>query len=258
MLAVWPAGCSCGGPRTEIPAIDAPRFASPPTLDGDLSEWGAVPETDAFVSTMDGSRGDPPARGRFAWDDAYLYVAFEIDDPRVIAHGEGTDPHLWEEDCAELMFDPDGDERSYVELQASPTNAVFDTLYDTRRQPQPFGHVDYTSHLEPHARVRGTVNDDQDDEGYTIEMRIPWSAFAVGDGPAAGAARESGDDAVAATGSAGTPSVTGAPHVGETWRVAMYAIDVRGDDAWRGSGWSPPLEGDFHVPARFGRVTFRE
>ena len=235
VLAALAAGCSCGAPRTEIPAIDAPRFAAPPVLDGDLSEWSEVPETDAFVSTMDGSRGDPPARGRFAWDDAYLYVAFEIDDPRVIAHGEGTDPHLWEEDCAELMFDPDGDERSYVELQASPTNAVFDTLYDTRRQPQPFGHVDYTSHLEPHARVRGTVNDDQDDDGYTVEMRIPRSAFAVGDHP-----------------------VTGAPHAGVTWRVAMYAIDVRGDDAWRGSGWSPPLEGDFHVPARFGRVTFRE
>lgn len=229
------AGCACGGPRTTIPEYVAHRFATPPTIDGDLSEWGAVPRTEAFVGTMDGSLGDPEASGRFGWDDANLYVAFEIADPRVIAHGTGTDPHLWEEDCAELMFDPDGDGLGYVELQASPTDAVFDTLYDSRRQPQPFGHVDYASHLEARAHVAGQANDDAGDEGYVVEWRIPWSAFAVGPHP-----------------------VGAAPQAGDTWRVAMYAIDVRGDDAWRASGWSPPLVGDFHVPDRFGRVTFRE
>jgi hypothetical protein len=235
LLALLLGGCACGAPRTAIPEYVAHRFATPPTLDGDLGEWTSVPRTDAFVSTMDGSAGDPEAYGRFAWDDAYLYVAFEIADPRILAHGEGPDAHLWEEDCGELMFDPDGDGLGYVELQASPTDVVFDTMYDSRRVPQPFGHVEYASRLEARARVRGTANDDDADDGYDIEMRIPWSAFAVGPHP-----------------------ISTAPHAGDTWRVAMYAIDVRGDGAWHASGWSPPLVGDFHVPERFGRLTFAE
>lgn len=228
------AGCSCVAPRTSIPEANAFHFTTPPAIDGDLAEWATVPRTEPFVDTMNGSPGSPEAFARFGWDAQYFYVAFEIADPLLVSPGEHHDDHLWESDCAELMIDPDGDGLAYTELQVSPTNVVFDTWFDSRRQPQPFGHVAWSSQLEAHVVTRGEVNDHEEDEGYTVELRIPWTAFAIGPHPS-----------------------SSPPHVGDTWRVALYALDARDDGQW-GAGWSAPLEGDFHVPARFGRVTFRE
>ena len=56
----------------------------------------------------------------------------------------GHDAHLWEQDAVELMIDPDGDGKNYFELQLSPTELVFDTRFDSRRQPQPFGHATFS------------------------------------------------------------------------------------------------------------------
>jgi hypothetical protein len=226
------AGCECGEPpRTAIPELRAPRAASRPTIDGDLSEWGAAARTETFVDTMTGAREELAPTARFMWDDRALYVAFEVDDPFLRSAGAERDDHLWEEDCVELMIDPDGDERRYLELQVSPRNAVFDTWFDTYRAPQPFGHVTWTSGMETAVRARGEVGDDAADEGYDVELAIPWAAFV----PA---------------GRDGSP-----PRPGETFRVALYVLDARQEGQW-GVGWSAPLVGDFHVPARFGRVTF--
>jgi hypothetical protein len=127
------------------------------------------------------------------------------------------------------MIDPDGDGRRYAELQVSPTNLVFDTWFDARRMPQPFGHIGWSSELRSAVVLDGTVNDDAEDRGWSAELAIPWTAF----GPL-GAQR---------------------PSRGDTWRVAMYVLDAV-PAGQGGVGWSPPLVGDFHVPDRFGRVTF--
>ena len=233
-IALLAAGCTCAGePRTEIPTYRAPRATAAPVIDGRLDDaaWESAPETEAFVSTVTGAPGDPAATARITWDDEALYVAFDVADPYLRSTLEGRDPHLWEQDTVEVMVDPDGDGRNYFELQLSPTEQVFDTRYDARRVPQPFGHVDWDSELEGATTVRGAVNDDGDDEGYVAELAIPWSAFSAG------------------------PSPASRPSAGATWRVALYVLDIRRDGG-RGVGWSPPMVRDFHVPERFGRVIF--
>jgi hypothetical protein len=229
------AGCECGAPpRTAIPELTIHRFASPPTLDGALDEWSAAATTETFVDTMTGAPSEPTARARLAWDDAYLYVAFEIDDPFLRSTFEAHDDHTWEQDCAELMIDPDGDGLGYVELQVAPTEVTFDTWFDSRRQPQPFGHIEWSSGMEASVAADGIVNDEASDDGYVVEARIPWSAFAIGPHP-----------------------MTGPPHAGDTYRIALYVLDARREGQY-GVGWSAPMIGDFHVPDRFGRVTFSE
>lgn len=232
-LASLAAGCACGEPpRTTIPELHVRRAASAPTIDGDLSEWGDAARTEVFVGTMDGSHlsGLAPT-AQLMWDDAALYVAMEVADPLLRAPGTTQDDHLWEHDCVELMLDPDGDERRYLELQVSPRNVVFDTWFDTYRAPQPFGHMDWSSELRSAVRARGEVDDDDGDDGYTVEIAIPWSAFVV-------------------AGRDGSP-----PHAGETFRIQLYVLDERTDGQWA-VGWSAPMVGDFHVPPRFGHVTF--
>ncbi len=208
-------------------------MTAPPTIDGRLDDpaWQGVQATETFVDTMTGAPASPGTVARMVWDEEHLYVAFEVEDDYLRATLTGHDAHLWEQDTVEIMLDPGGDGRNYFELQLSPTQETFDTRYDSRRVPQPFGHVRWDSGMRGATVVRGTVNDDQDDEGYVAEMAIPWSAFRAGSPPAE------------------------PPRDGEQWRIALYVLDARRQGRG-GVGWSPPLVGDFHVPERFGRVIF--
>lgn len=227
-------GCTCGAPRTEVPVYRAPLASAPPEIDGQLDEpaWRDAPRTEVFVNTMSGAPADPRTTARITWDEANLYVAFDVEDGFLKSDLSGHDPHLWEQDTVEIMVDPGGDGRNYFELQLAPTGEIFDTRYDRRRVPQPFGHTRWDSGMRGATEVRGAVNDDEADEGYVAEMAIPWTAFAHGDPPAA------------------------PPQPGEEWRIALYVLDARADGNQGGVGWSPPLVGDFHVPERFGRVVF--
>ena len=80
--------------------------------------------------------------------------------------------------------------------------------------------------------MRGTLNDAQLDEGYTVEIAIPWSAFAKGE-----------------------PKHE-KPPVNGSWRMNFFVLDARNEHDQRAVGWSPPRVGDFHVPRRFGNVIF--
>jgi len=217
------------------PSVRATYAEGTIAIDGETTEdaWRSAGRTRAFVNTMDGSPTELRADARVMWDDENLYVAFDVRDDFVRNTHEERDAHLWEQDAVEIMVDPDGDGRNYFEMQVSPTGVVFDTRYDTRRQPQPVGHVDWNSGLEAAVNVRGAANDDDEDQGYTAEVAIPWSAFDAGE-PAASR-----------------------PEAGATWRMNLYVMDARpGDAGQRSAGWSPTHRPDFHVPARFGRVRF--
>lgn len=219
--------------QPSVPSLDAAR-AENINLDGNLDEpsWASARWTDLFVDTLSGNRAAFEAKAKVLWDASNLYVAFQVEDDYLKSEFTEQDDHLWEADCVEIMVDPDGDGRNYFELQVSPRNISFDTRYDSRRQPQPIGHADWDSGLRSGIALRGDVDDeDDDDEGYTAEIAIPWSAFDAGASPAT------------------------APSAGDTWRVNFYVMDSR-EDGQRANGWSPPRVRDFHMPARFGRVRF--
>jgi hypothetical protein len=220
-------------PAAQLPSLNVRRATAAVQIDGQLNEadWAAAPASSAFVNTMNGSRGEVRANVKMLWDDQAVYFGFDVADDYLHATGSERDAHLWEQDCVEIMADPDGDGTNYFELQVAPTGQVFDTHYDTRRQPQPFGHVDWNSQIETRVSTRGTPNDDAADEGYTVEIRIPYASFRHGDGP-----------------------LLVAPAVDSNWRFNFYVMDTRPDGGQRTAGWSPTLEGDFHVPARFGRA----
>lgn len=216
----------------DLPSLMA-RRAESITIDGRLDEpsWAATPSTGRFVNTMSGGPAEFRAEAKVLWDDEWLYVGFEVEDDFLKSPFRSRDDHLWEADAVEIMIDPDGDGRNYFELQVSPRNQIFDTRYDSRRVPQPIGHADWNADIRSAVAVRGTIDDTRADEGYTVEVAIRWSSFATG-----------------------TPPAT-KPSAGDTWRMNFYVMDAR-QRGQRASGWSPPRVGDFHVPDRFGRVTF--
>ncbi len=220
-------------PAKPVPVLLARPVAGKLKLDGKLddAEWQSAASTGRMVNPMTGDLGGFTAQARVLYDAQNLYLAFEVEDDYIKSTFQKKDDHLWEQDAVEVMIDPDGDGKNYFELQVSPRGQSFDTRYDSTRNPQPFGHVDWDSHVQAKVTLDGTLNDEQSDKGYRVEMAIPWTAFAVGDTP--------------------VPP----PVAGTSWRMNFFVMDVR-RQGQRAVGWSAPLVGDFHTLARFGRVAF--
>jgi Carbohydrate family 9 binding domain-like len=220
-------------PKIEVPELAVVKAEKPPKLDGKLDEdaWSKAKKTASFVNTMNGESAAPEASVKALYDDKHLYIAFDVADDYLKSSFTNDEDHLWEQDTVEIMADPDGDGKDYIELQVSPANKHFDTHYESRRVPKPFGHVDYDSKMLSAVSLRGKLNDDDPDQGYTVEIAIPWAAFSAG------------------------ASKTEPPKTGASFRFNFYVMDTQKEGS-RAVGWSAPRVGDFHVPARFGKLVF--
>jgi hypothetical protein len=221
--------------RRTKPALPTLRVARAGeiVIDGELSEdtWTRAAETALFRHTMTGVEEVVSARARMAWDATHLYFAVEVVDGDLRTPFENRDDPLWEADVVELFLDPSGRGIDYLELQVSPRGVIFDTHYARRRVPRPIGNADFDSKIEAAVSVRGTLNDSKDDEGYTVEARVPFESLATR-----------------------SPSAR-APRAGDEWRANFYVIDV-GRRRSTAVAWSPPLVPDFHYPPQFGRLMF--
>jgi len=216
-----------------VPRLVARRTTGEIEIDGKLDEndWAQTEISPKFVNTMNGGAAAFEAHVRVLYDAKNLYLGYTVEDDYLKSTFDKDDDHLWEQDVVEVMIDPDGDGKNYFEAQVAPTARVFDTRYDSRRQPRPFGDVAWSSKMTTAVNVRGKVNDEASDEGYDVELAIPWTAFAAGGG--------SGD----------------APKELTTWRMNFFVMDAR-EKGQRAAGWSPAFVGDFHTLGRFGRVVF--
>lgn len=220
-------------PKIDVPELRVARADKPLKIDGKLDEaaWSKAQQTAAFVNTMSGDKADPQSTVKALFDDQNLYIAFDVADDYLRSTFAADEDHLWEQDVVEIMADPNGDGKDYVELQVSPANKHFDTHYESRRLPKPFGHMEYDSKMVSAVALRGKLNDDEADQGYLVEIAIPWAAFSAGE------------------------SKTEPPKSGDSFRLNFYVMDTQKDGV-RAVGWSAPRVGDFHVPKRFGKLTF--
>jgi hypothetical protein len=238
----------------DVPMIMVGKLAANDkiTIDGkgDEKAWGGAASTGPFVDVGTGKPNTSfPVKGsaKMLWDDNNLYVLIEAQDPDLVgyftdAKSQPKDwtatgqPMLWTKHTVEMMVDPgpEGDNINYYELQINPQNKVFKSQFDTYNAPKgaaengPFGHEDWDPGLKSAVVTKGTIDkhDDKDD-GYTVEIQIPWKAYAK-------AAKQ-------------IP-----PKHGDTWRMNFYAMQDNG-----GVAWSPILgQGNFHRASRFGKVMF--
>jgi hypothetical protein len=224
-----------------VPELEIARLAKGAAvrIDGKLDDaaWKDAAVTPAFVNVTSGNPDDEsPVQGnaKLLWDDKALYLGVSVKDEDVEGGFDkaAKDPHLWTKDCVEIMIDPegDGDNVDYYEIQINPQNLVFDSRFDAYNKPRvepdgPFGNQDWSAKLESAVDVQGTLdNGDDEDQGYSVEARIPWSSF---------------DKAKAVP-----------PKPGDAWRMNLYAMH---DNS--GVAWSPILgQGNFHRATRFARV----
>ncbi|MBI5513161.1 MAG: carbohydrate-binding family 9-like protein [Deltaproteobacteria bacterium] len=208
-------------------------------VDGALDEapWATAGRTGPLVHPGTG-REEPASRvqaeARLLWDATGLYLGIRVRDPSPDRPFTNTarDPHVWERSSGvELMLQPGdpGDNRDYFELQVDTAGAVWSTRFEDYNRPisrgpdgaTRYGHQDWDPAVSVASRA--------DREGYTLELRLPWSAL-TGVG-------------------AQVP-----PRNGDAWRANVYTFR----DGQRDSlAWSPLLgQGNFHRASRWGRLRF--
>jgi len=130
-----------------------------------------------------------PAEVRLTWDDQAIYVGFDIADPDLRATITQRDGWLWEDgDCAEFFLAARGQEDRRIEIEINAAGAMLDILHE-KGKPFPDAVAWTAAGAEWGVRLRGTLNDERQDEGWSAELRLPWSAVSVlGVGPQAGPA----------------------------------------------------------------------
>jgi hypothetical protein len=149
------------------------RLTGPVTIDGDLSDdaWRQAERVDRWYETNPGDNTAPTVKsvGYLAYDDQFLYAAFEFEDPSPSAiraplsdrdniSGNATD-------YAGLILDARNDGRSAVLLLATPRGVQYDA--DTDDASGEDSAPDYF--WDAAGRIT--------DRGWTLEIRVPFSSL---------------------------------------------------------------------------------
>ncbi len=233
----------------------APRAATPPAIDGVLDEasWQAAPWTDDFTDIEGPARPAPRhrTRAKLLWDDRYLYVGAQLEEPDLWGTLVEHDSVIYHDDDFEVFIDPDGDTHEYYELEINPLGTVWDLfLVRPYRDGGPAINAWEIQGLKSAVSLDGTLNRPGDrDRGWSVELALPWSVLkeaAHRDAP---------------------------PAPGDRWRVNFsrveWRVEVEGDryrkvldpatgkalpeDNWV---WSPQGLIAMHYPEMWGFVEF--
>jgi hypothetical protein len=165
--------------------------ATPPVLDGKLDDpaWAEAKEINQFAAFWSGSAVPQTTHAWLVWDDEALYYAGRMTDAELRSFGTKRNDELWNGDVFELFLRPDAAKPAYYEFQANPKSVVFEMHF-----PGGKPNLDFKKSAplgsKAVARMDGTLDHPGDrDRGWTVEGRIPWTAFApTGGKPRPGAA----------------------------------------------------------------------
>jgi len=158
------------------------RTSAPLTIDGLINEkdWHNVPWSEYFVD-IEGSLKPQPTyktRMKMLWDDKYLYIAAELEEPHVWATLTERESVIFYDDDFEVFVDPDGDTHHYIEYEMNALNTQWDLLLrDDVRQNVAIDNWNLNG-MKSAVHVDGTLNNPADtDKGWTIEIAFPLDAL---------------------------------------------------------------------------------
>ena len=219
---------------------DCYRTAMPIKVDGRLDDpaWKMAPWTTDFVDIEGAVRPLPRfrTRAKILWDDQYLYLGAELEEPDVKAKLTEHDSVIFHDNDFEVFMKPPGNGPSYFEFEINALNTSWD-LY-LNKPYREGGKADSSwdiPGLKTAIQVRGTLNDPSDtDQGWTVELAFPWSAFR-------------------------SRIPTAQPKSGDQWRVNFSRVQWKAgqarEDNWV---WSPQGVVNMHVPDHWGYLRLTE
>ncbi|GAA0529854.1 carbohydrate-binding family 9-like protein [Chitinophaga japonensis] len=230
------------------------RSSQPPVIDGkpDEAAWSQASWTSDFVDIEGSRQPRPPLRTRvkMLWDEQYLYIAAELEEPHIWGKLLQHDTIIFHDNDFEVFIDPDGDTREYFEIEVNARNTIFDLF-----MPRPYSegaHALMTwdaKGMRTAVHINGTLNQPDDkDRSWTVEMAIPFTALHL----------------------LGVPMV---PGNGTVWRINFSRVewdtDIKNGQYIKKTNpatgkplpehnwvWSPQGVINMHVPAKWGYLQF--
>jgi hypothetical protein len=214
---------------SSLPEYHAKKTTHPPVIDGALGDEAWSQATPVVLhGSFDGRPVQTRTTARVLYDDRYLYVSFDCEDPDVWGTLLQRDQPIYNEEVVEIFLDANADGRTYNELEVSPHGTVFDAYFPKRREGM---DTSWDSKMKSAVQVQGTLDDPSDtDKGWTVEMRIPFATLAE------------------------VPHVP--PRPGDRWRFNLYRLEHLQRRQVEGQAFSPLFQGDFHNLPRFGWFIF--
>jgi hypothetical protein len=207
---------------------------SPIKIDGTLDEaaWEKADVLNKFAVHWLHRPAKTATKARLLWDDTYLYFAAEMEDSDLYADVTQRNGMTWTNDVFELFFKPVEKKLAYYEFQVNAANTPLELFFPSRGSGgyQRFAPLTKFG-MESEVKLEGTLNNPADkDKGWTVEGRIPLSAFL-----------SSGDK----------------PQPGAKWRFALCRYDYSvAFDRVETSSTAPLTQPDFHRYEDYGELTF--
>jgi len=241
------------------------RVSAPLNINADTFDpgWENLSWSELFVDITgrDALRPGYATRMRMGWDDQFLYINAELEEPHVWGTITEKNAQMFEDNDFEVFIDPDCDGLNYYEFEINALGSIWELSL-----PKPYGdggkpvlgcNIDG---LVSRVRIDGSLNDPSvPDRGWMVELAMPWAGLAIYHAENA------------------CP-----PATGDRWRINFSRVQwqhrvVDGryeripphgtplaeslnpeeqehpEDNWV---WSPQGEVNMHIPERWGEVVF--
>jgi hypothetical protein len=172
-----PAPTPTPAPAEPPPTLHIARATGPIEVDGDLSDaaWKDTTPIEKWWETNPGDNVEPKVKnvGRLAYDDKYLYIGLEFDDPdpkKIRAPYADRDNVDSTTDYGGIILDADNDRKTAILFLANPRGIQYDSMNsDTNGSEDNAPDWFWDS--------AGKIGD----HGWTLEIRIPFSSLRYAD-----------------------------------------------------------------------------
>lgn len=225
----------CTG-NSSNPIIEASQTFDPVTIDGQANEtiWQQAKPI-RLKNNRTGKEVQESAlqtHVKASYDDKSLYFLFECKDPDIWAEFTQRDEYLWKEEVVEVFIDVDDAPETYVEIEVSPANILFDSyIVDPENIDVPATAKFNLPGLNTGVTVQGTLNKrDDEDSSWTVEMAIPFEDLANSETTKVGPDTEI--------------------------KLNFYRLDKNQGKEFAAYAWSPTGK-SFHKPSVFGKLVFK-
>jgi len=216
--------------------IEAIYTSTSPVIDGDLNDpvWQKASPVVLRENRSGNNVSDTQLTTQVmtCYDDNTLYIAYRCNDPDIWTSFTQRDEHLWEEEAVEVFIDVDDVVDTYVEIEVSPANILFDSyIVDTLNIDVEATARFQLQGIKTAVKVNGTLNKrDDKDKSWTVEIALPFDDLK----------NENIDEVTSKT----------------AMKLNFYRLD-KSQGMERGAyAWSP-TGARFHKPSTFGRLIFK-
>lgn len=155
----------------------------PVKLDGDLNDdaWQQAAWTSNFQDIEGTIKPTPKyqTRVKMLWNDSCLYIAAELKEPHVWATLKKHDDIIFNDNDFEVFIDPQNNTHQYYEFEVNALNTLFDLFLNKPYRNLGNAMINWNAEgFRSAVKVQGTLNNPADtDEGWTVEIAIPFKAL---------------------------------------------------------------------------------